>query len=100
MSYIQKQGGRYRARFKDPFGNTLSRTFTSKADAQRFLLDLEADRVRGRWVDPRDADMPVAVWAEEWLSWQCPVAWWGFEVDPRCQSPLLSSATVSVSRSG
>jgi RNA polymerase sigma-70 factor (ECF subfamily) len=29
---------------------------------------------------------------------QCPAAWWGFEVDPRCQSPLLSSATVSVSR--
>ena len=32
------------------------------------------------------------------ISRQCPVAWWGFEVDPRCQSPLLSSATVSVSR--
>ena len=29
-----------------------------------------------------------------------PAEWWGFEVDPRCQSPLLSSATRSVSRSG
>ncbi len=58
MSYIQKRDGKYRARYKDPLGKTLSRTFARKADAQRFLLDFEADRVGGRWVDPRDADMP------------------------------------------
>lgn len=68
MSYVQKRDGKYRARYKDPLGKTLSRTFARKADAQRFLLDLEFDRVGGRWVDPRDADTPVAVWAEEWLS--------------------------------
>ena len=32
--------------------------------------------------------------------WPCPAGWWELEVDPRCQSPLLSSATSSVSRSG
>ena len=31
---------------------------------------------------------------------QRPAEWWRFEVDPRCQSPLLSWATSSVSRSG
>jgi hypothetical protein len=26
---------------------------------------LDADRLRGQWVDPRDVNLPVAVWAEE-----------------------------------
>lgn len=67
MAYIQKQRGKYRARFTDPLGKVKSRTFSRKIDAERFLRELEADRTRGQWVDPRDADMPVAVWAEEFL---------------------------------
>src|SRR5258706_13805965 len=68
MAYIQKQRGKYRARFSDPLGNVQSRTFTRKAEAERFLRQVDADRVRGQWVDPRNADTPVAVWAEEFLS--------------------------------
>src|SRR3546814_16536198 len=68
MAYVQKQRGKYRARFSDPLGNVQSRTFARKADAERFLREIEADRVRGLWVDPRDAEMPLAVWAEEFLS--------------------------------
>jgi hypothetical protein len=67
MAYIQKQRGKYRARFADPLGNVKSRTFVRKADAERFLRELEADRVRGQWVDPRGADMPLAAWAEQFL---------------------------------
>ncbi|CAN5757755.1 site-specific integrase [soil metagenome] len=67
MAYIQKQRGKYRARFADPLGKVQSRTFARKADAERFLRELEADRVRGQWVDPRDADMPLAAWAEHFL---------------------------------
>ena len=37
----------------------------------------------------------VSIW-----SGQRPAAWWGFEVDSRCQSPLLSSAMSSVSSVG
>src|SRR3546814_18302793 len=68
MAYVQKQRGKYRARFSDPLGNVQSRTFARKADAERFLREIEADRVRGLWVDPRDAEMPLAVWAAEFLS--------------------------------
>ena len=37
MAYIQKRQGKYRARFSDPLGAVHSRTFTRKADAERFL---------------------------------------------------------------
>ena len=68
MSFIEKRGDRYRARFTDPTGKSHSRTFTRKTDAQRFLRELDAELLRGSWVDPRDADTAVAEWAEEFLS--------------------------------
>lgn len=68
MSHREKRGARYRARFTDPTGAKHSRTFTRKVDAQRFLRELDAAMLRGSWVDPRDADMAVADWAEEFLS--------------------------------
>ena len=68
MAHIEKQRGKYRARFSDPLGKIQSRTFERKADAERFLRQVDADRVRGQWVDPRNADTPLAVWAEEFLS--------------------------------
>ena len=68
VSHREKRGARYRARFTDPTGAKHSCTFTRKADAQRFLRELDAAMLRGSWVDPRDADMAVANWAEEFLS--------------------------------
>ncbi len=67
MAHIEKQRGKYRARFTDPLGKVQSRTFARKADAERFLRQVESDRLRGQWVDRRDAEMPLAVWAEEFL---------------------------------
>jgi hypothetical protein len=66
LAHIEKQRGKYRARFADPLGKIQSRTFIRKTDAGRFLREVDADSVRGRWVDPRDAT-PLAVWAEEFL---------------------------------
>ena len=57
MSHRETRGARYRARFTDPTGAEHSRTFTRKADAQRFLRELDAAMLRGSWVDPRDADI-------------------------------------------
>lgn len=68
MSYIQERDGRYRARFTDPLGRVYSQTFARKGDAERFLRELEADKLRGRWVDPRDGDVALAEWAEDFLS--------------------------------
>jgi hypothetical protein len=68
MGYIQKRSGRYRARFRDPLGRVHSKTFARKADAERFLLEMESAKIRGSWVDPRGADLPLAAWAEEFMS--------------------------------
>jgi hypothetical protein len=68
MGYIQKREGKYRARYRDPLGRVTSTTFSRKADAQRFLMEMEVDKSRGAWIDPRNADMPLGHWAEEFLA--------------------------------
>lgn len=69
MGFIERRPGekRYRARYRDPLGRQHSRTFTRKADAERFLVEMEADKVRGLWIDPRAADMPLEAWVGEFL---------------------------------
>ena len=68
MGYVSKERGRYRARYRDPLGSVQSKTFTRKADAEKFVLQVESEKLRGDWLDPRDADMPVALWAETFPS--------------------------------
>jgi hypothetical protein len=68
VSYIQKRNGRYRARYRDPLGRMTSTTFDRKADAQRFLAEMETDKVRGSWIDPRHGEQRLASWSEEFLA--------------------------------
>ena len=68
LGYIQKRNGRYRARYRNPLGRVTSSTFDRKADAQRFLAEMETDKARGTWIDPRHADLPLARWSDEFLA--------------------------------
>jgi integrase len=68
MGFVEKRNGRYRARYRDPLGRQRSETFTRKVDADRYLREMVVDVERGRWIDPAGADMPLARWAEEFLS--------------------------------
>ena len=68
MGYIQKQRGKYRARYRDPLGRVTSTTFDRKSDAQRFLAEMETEKARGNWIDPKHATIPLAHWADEFLS--------------------------------
>jgi hypothetical protein len=68
VSIIEKRGSGYRARFSDSTGKQHSRTFRRESDARRFLRGLDANMLRGTWVDPRDADTALVDWAEEFLS--------------------------------
>ena len=63
MGYVRKERGRYRARYRDPLGRSQSKTFTRKSDAERLLRGVELDKQRGNWIDSRDGDVPLAVWA-------------------------------------
>ena len=67
MGFIERRDGRYRARYRDPLGRQRSETFRRKADAERFLRELQVDVERGRWLDPSGADLPLATWAAEFL---------------------------------
>jgi integrase len=60
--------GRWQVRYYDQAGvrHTAPRTFLSKADANRYLAQVEADLLRGAWTDPRLARITFGVWVERW----------------------------------
>jgi hypothetical protein len=68
MGFIEKRNGQCRARYRDPLGRQLCETFSRKADAERFLREMQVDIERGRWIDPRGADTPLGSWAEEFVA--------------------------------
>lgn len=68
MGFVMKERGKYRARYRDPLGREHSKSFSRKADADRFLVEVAADKLHGSWIDPRSADIPLAAWAETFLS--------------------------------
>ncbi|MEY2434893.1 MAG: hypothetical protein QOC92_4618, partial [Acidimicrobiaceae bacterium] len=67
MGFIEKRDGRYRARYRDPLGVQRCETFTRKADAERFLREQRVDMERGRWIDPRGAELALKDWSEEFM---------------------------------
>jgi len=70
MAHIEKRPDRrkpWRVRYRDPLGRERSRSFTRKADADRFMATVQADLIRGDWTDPRLSRITVEEWAERWL---------------------------------
>ena len=67
MAWIEKRAGGYRVKYRDPLGRQMSKTFAAKEDARRFSREVEVDKTRGAWLDPADADIPVAQWADTFL---------------------------------
>lgn len=73
MATVRKRPGRpkpWEARYRDPSGRSRSKSFARKSDAQRFLTTVEADKLRGRWVDPSAGRVTFAAFAEQWLQAQ------------------------------
>ncbi|MFD6464060.1 tyrosine-type recombinase/integrase, partial [Streptomyces roseolus] len=63
------KGKRWRARYVDPNGVERSRSFTVRADAQRFLDgDVTTKVVTGTWVDPDRSGVLFEVVAEKWFT--------------------------------
>ena len=61
--------GRWQARYPDGSGRDVPApmTFALKGDAARWLVEAEADLVRGQFVDPRAGLVTFARWAGQWL---------------------------------
>lgn len=71
MAHIEKRGpGRWRARYRDPEGRELSRTFARRADAERFLALTEADKAHGAWIDPAAGRTAFGAYARAWQAAQ------------------------------
>jgi hypothetical protein len=70
-SRLSRRNGRevkvYDVRFRDPDGRQRKKTFSRKGDADRFAATVEADKLRGQYVDHRDRTT-VAEYARAWAA--------------------------------
>jgi integrase len=58
----------WQARWRDLAGVARAKNFARKADAERYLVGLESDKLRGRYADPRLGRTRLADWLTEWQS--------------------------------
>lgn len=71
MASIGKlSSGRYQARWRDPDARQRRKTFSRKIDAERFLTGIEADKLRGTYIDPNAGRIKFENYAGAWLAAQ------------------------------
>jgi integrase len=58
--------GRWQVRYVDPSGKERAKNFPRKSDAEKFLVTIETDKLRGDWVDPRLAKITLEEWTGRW----------------------------------
>jgi integrase len=56
----------FRARYRDPAGHERARVFDRKAEAQRFLTEMENRKLKGTWTDPALGRVRFRDWLQEW----------------------------------
>jgi integrase len=76
----------YRARYWGPDGKLHSRSFARRDDAQRWLTNEEASKLKGAWIDPSRSRQWFSDWADEW--------WAVWSSDPQ-RSPASLQTTES-----
>lgn len=71
MAYAEKQGKKWRVRYKDAAGRWMTESgFPTKSAALSRGRELEADVARGAYVDPRKSRTPFGAWAATWMEAQ------------------------------
>lgn len=63
-------GKRWQARYRDLAGESRNRSFERKVDAERFLVEISQQLLRGTYVDPRSGRMRFSDYAKDWQSRQ------------------------------
>lgn len=61
---------RYDVSYREPDGRQRMKTFRRRADAERFSSTVEADVLRGTYLDPDASRITLRRYAEEWLASQ------------------------------
>jgi integrase len=59
---------RYVARYTDPTGRERAKSFTRRADAKKYLTEIEAAKFNGSYLDPTAGRLTFNQWADQW--WQ------------------------------
>jgi hypothetical protein len=57
---------RYDVRYRLPDGAVRTRTFPTHRRAKNFAATVEADKLRGEWIDRRSARVTLKEYAEQW----------------------------------
>ncbi len=68
MGHVTRRNGRWQAAYRDPDQRERTRTFDRKQDAERWLAVVQADMLRGAWVDPTAGQETFGSYAERWLA--------------------------------
>jgi hypothetical protein len=63
---------RYDVRYRTIDGEQREETFRTRREADHRLHAVEADKVRGGWLDPRRASRPFGEISEEWFASNLP----------------------------
>jgi len=58
---------RYDVSYREPDGRQRRKTFKRRADAERFVSTVEADVLRGTYLDPEAGRITFKRYAEDWL---------------------------------
>jgi integrase len=69
-SIRKRESGRYQVRYPGPDGRqrTAPDTFARKSDADRYLTMIEAQIMRGEWIDPARSKITLNDYAERWIA--------------------------------
>lgn len=64
MASVSKRAdtGKWVVRYRDPAGRQRAKSFRRKVDAERFRSEVETDKSRGAWVDPRHGQLTFGEW--------------------------------------
>ena len=66
MASIDKVSTGWRARWRTPEGESRSRTFVKKVDAENHLTSVQHSKLSGAYVDPRAGRVTLKEYAEAW----------------------------------
>lgn len=69
-SIARRPDGKWRVRYRDPSGAERSKHFVRKFDAERFRATVQADVLRGTYLDPDAGRVLFADFAKGWLTGQ------------------------------
>ena len=66
----RRPDGKWRVRYRDPAGSERSKHFERKFDAERFRATIQADLLRGNYLDPDAGKVLFSTFSKKWLAGQ------------------------------